>query len=163
MTFIKKISLFVLLLWVFVSCREKQAETAASILKKTGKLIKITQIDNIQFAWELMSLKKYHEMLVAMNIPLNIKKPTLNKQQYALLVTLIDLQTGEIISNAEITVHYIQKKSTIKPSPPALKKLSGAGMHHYGAIIPVLVKVNHLKIGAKIFLDGMDYASEISF
>ncbi len=162
MVCIKKFVLFVFLISVFGSCREKKIETTESILQKTGKVTKIIEVDNLQFAWELMSSKKYHEMLTTMKIPFEVKESKLDKKQYALLLTLIDLKTGELISGAEITVYYLQEGSTIKTPATKLKKLSGAGMQHYGTIIPLL-NVEHLTVIAKTLFDEISYSSKISF
>ena len=155
-------------LYFFLStlhCQEKEKKGASSqqILLKKGKVTKITQMGRVQFALDLLKKENYQKMLKHMNIPLPPDPVEIQAggQVYGLLLTLIDLQTGELIEKAQVEIDFLLPNSS-EPSAQKIQELHGAGMHHYG-VYTRLSSVDGLKVTARVRYREAEYISKAGF
>ena len=82
-------------------------------------------------------------------------------QVYGLLLTLIDLQTGELIKKAQVEINFLLPNSS-EPSAQKIQELHGAGMHHYG-VYTRLSSVDGLKVTARVRYREAEYISKAGF
>ena len=167
--FFLMVLLILLTVSFFYSCKEKKTADSSTeeALAKQGTITKITQADDIQFAFDLTNITNYKKMLTQMKLshPENIKSAS-----HGLLLTLINVKTGELMGGAKVSLTFeFLNTSNNQNQPQKLNletnALSGKGMHHYGTILRLASSnaVNGMQITAKAIINSVEYIGKIEF
>lgn len=138
-----------------VGCSEKQhqkhlGEMAADPNLADQNITKLVKVENIQVAFDLMSMPYHKQMMKVMNAEMK----HLEGATHGLMITVMDYETKKTITGAKVNLTVINPKGDKKSTETEI--MSGAGMHHY-AIHLKAIEDGIYKIEAKIQISGKTY------
>jgi hypothetical protein len=122
---------------------------------QSGIQTKVVIEQNIQFAFDLTTIKAHKKMMKSMNLQMKHSPDA----THFLSLTLLNKDSKKLVKNAEININLKRDKGEVVKHK--LSVMSGGGMYHYGTDLK-LTK-GKIRIAADVKVNGKKYNVKTKF